>query len=122
MIAVSWKPAASSAPRIAWTWPSIAADGAMKSAPAAAAITACLPRLTRVASLSTPWSCTTPQWPWLVYSQKQVSDITTISGTVSLQIRAMRATRPFSFQVSLPTSSRWCETPKVITDLMPARA
>ena len=29
-MAVSWKPAASSAPRIAWTWPSIAADGAMK--------------------------------------------------------------------------------------------
>ena len=105
MIAVFVKPAASSERRIACTCPSIAAEGAMKSAPAAAATTACLPRFSRVASLSTPWSHSTPQWPWEVYSQKQVSDMTIISGTVDLQIRDIRATRPFSFQVSLPVAS-----------------
>jgi hypothetical protein len=40
-----------------------------------------------------------------VYSQKQVSDMTIISGTVSLQMRDMRATRPSSFHASLPVAS-----------------
>ena len=31
--------------------------------------------------------------------------MTIISGTVDLQIRDIRATRPFSFQVSLPVAS-----------------
>ncbi|MNV52247.1 hypothetical protein D3C71_1443290 [compost metagenome] len=100
----------------------MAAEGAITSAPARAAATACLPRLIRVWSLSTSWLCSTPQWPWSVYSQKQVSDITIISGTASLAMRDMRETRPSSRQVSLPLLSRWWETPKVITDLIPARA
>ena len=43
------------------------------SAPASAAVTAWRARLSMVMSLAT-WSCSiTPQWPWSVYSQKQMS-------------------------------------------------
>ena len=55
-----------------------------------------------VMSLAT-WSCSiTPQWPWSVYSQKQMSGITTSSGAARLARRTMRATRPSRFQASLP--------------------
>jgi hypothetical protein len=48
--------------------------------------------------------------------------MTIISGTASLQMRDMRATRPFSFQASLPVASVWWEIPKVITERIPALA
>jgi hypothetical protein len=43
------------------------------SAPARACETALAASHARVASLSTSWPTTLPQWPWLVYSQLQTS-------------------------------------------------
>ena len=74
----------SSARRIAATCPSIIADGATMSAPALAWQTAIWPSSSRVASLSTCWPSSTPQWPWVVNSQRQTSVMTVMSGTVCL--------------------------------------
>ena len=55
------------------------ADGAIMSAPASVATTDWRARFSMVMSFAT-WSCSiTPQWPWSVYSQKQMSGITTRS-------------------------------------------
>ena len=73
-------PSASSSARIAPTRPSIMSLGATMSAPARAWLTAARASSSSEASLSTPPSArTTPQWPWLVYSQRQTSVITTSS-------------------------------------------
>jgi len=119
---VPGKPLPSSAWRIAVTWPSIMADGAIMSAPAFAATTAWRPRFSIVWSLCTsPWAIT-PQWPCEVYSQKQVSEITTIPGAASLLRLIIRAIRPFGFHESLPSASLWCDTPNSISARTPAAA
>ena len=85
MIGVCAKPFSSSAWRIAATWPSIIADGATMSAPACACESAVRARSGSVASLSTSPSLTTPQWPWLVYSQRQTSVMTRSVGVGLLE-------------------------------------
>ena len=92
------------------------------SAPASAATTAWRARFSMVMSFTT-WSCSiTPQWPWSVYSQKQISGITTSSGAARLARRTMRATRPSRFHASLPAASLWCEMPNSISAFTPSRA
>ena len=75
------KPALSRARRMAATRPSIMSLGATTSAPALAWLTAVRASSSRVGSLSTSkpsrLSTTTPQWPWLVYSQRQTSAMRT---------------------------------------------
>ena len=71
-------------------------DGATMSAPARACETAVRASNSSVASLSTSPSTTTPQWPWLVYSQRQTSVITASSGAASLSARTARCTIPSS--------------------------
>ena len=92
------------------------------SAPASTATTAWRARFSMVMSFAT-WPCSiTPQWPWSVYSQKQVSGITTSSGAARFALRTMRATRPSRFQASLPEASLWCEMPNSISAFTPSRA
>ena len=57
-----------------------------------------------------------------MYSQKQMSGITTRSGAARLAPRTMRATRPSRFQASLPDASLWCEMPNSISAFTPSRA
>ncbi len=90
MIGTVSKPASSSPSRSAPIWPSIIADGATMSAPAFAWETAVSARTSRVASLSTSPFSSIPQWPWLVYSQRQTSVMTRMSGTFSLIPRIAR--------------------------------
>ena len=64
--------------------PSIMSLGATMSAPAAACETAVFASSSTVSSFKT-WKCSpsrrvTPQWPWLMYSQRQTSVITSSSG------------------------------------------
>ena len=66
MIVVSSWPSASSAARIAPTRPSIMSLGATMSAPASAWLTAVRASSSRLWSLSTAPSTSTPQWPWSV--------------------------------------------------------
>ena len=76
-------------------------DGATRSAPARACDSAARPRFSSVASLSTSPSTTTPQWPCVVYSQKQASTACTAArGTAFLIARSARCTRPSSFHAS----------------------
>ena len=75
---------------MARTRPSIMSLGATRSAPAAAWETATRARSSTEASLRTCASppsphSVTPQWPWLVYSQRQTSVMTRRSGTCLLQ-------------------------------------
>ena len=57
-----------------------------------------------------------------MYSQKQVSEITTSSGAASLARLIMRAISPFGFHESLPSASLWCDTPNSISARTPAAA
>ena len=67
------------------TRPSIMSLGATMSAPASAWLDRVRASSSRVWSLSTRSpSSSTPQWPWSVYSQRQTSVMTSISGTASL--------------------------------------
>ena len=75
-----------------------------------------------MASLSISPSTTTPQWPWVVYSQKQASTISTSSGTASFIARSARWTTPSACQASLPTSSFFSGRPNRMTAGMPRRA
>ena len=119
-------PAPSSARRIAPICPSIIPEGAITSAPASAATTTWRARFSSVASFSTcaspaAWPIT-PQWPWSVYSQKQLSVITTRSGAASLAARVMRASRPLGSSVSRPAASLLWLMPNSITARTPSRA
>ena len=106
MIGVSLRPCSSSAARSAPTRPSIMSLGASASAPAAACETAVRASSSSVASLSTtPSSRSTPQWPWLVYSQRQRSVITSRSGCAALIARVASWTTPSSSQAPEPSSS-----------------
>ena len=97
MMGVSAKPAASSPSRSAATWPSIMADGATMSAPAAACETAMRASSGSVASLSTvPSSSSTPQWPWSVYSHRQTSVTTASSGSWLLRAATASWITPFA--------------------------
>ena len=96
---MSAAPSSSSAARIAPTRPSIMSLGATMSAPARAWLTAVRASSSSVASLSTsgrrigPGS-KTPQWPWLVYSQRQTSAITSSSGCAARIARVASWTTP----------------------------
>ena len=96
MIGVSAKQASSSASRMAPTRPSIMSEGATMSAPASACETAVRASSSSVGSLRTVPSSTTPQWPWLVYSHRQTSVITSRSGTLSFTARTACCTMPSS--------------------------
>ena len=92
--------------------PSIMPLGATMSAPARAWLTATRPRISRVASLSTVSPRSTPQWPWLVYSQQQTSVMSSRSGWRSRSRRSARWTMPSSAKFSVPTSSFAAGRPK----------
>ena len=67
------------------------------SAPAAAWLTAVLASRGNVGSLSTaPSGISTPQWPWLMYSQRQTSVMTMSLGQRSLRRRTACCTMPSS--------------------------
>ena len=91
---MSVRPSSSSALRMAATRPSIMSLGATMSAPHSACVTAILASSSRVTSLSTSPSWTTPQWPWSVYSQRHTSVMTTRSGNSSLMARMAICTMP----------------------------
>ena len=76
------------------TCPSIIADGATMSAPASAWLTAVRARSSRDSSFRTSPSRTTPQWPCEVYSHRQVSAMTTISGAARRTARMASCTTP----------------------------
>ena len=82
---------------MAATRPSIMSEGATMSAPALAWATAVRASSARVGSfLTSPSGETRPQWPWEVYSHRQVSATTTSSGQRSLMRRMACWTMPFS--------------------------
>ena len=106
MIGVSLRPCSSSAARSAPTRPSIMSLGASASAPAAASDTAVRASSSSVRSLSTtPSSRSTPQWPWLVYSHRHRSGITSRSGFAALIARVASWTTPSSSHAPEPSSS-----------------
>ena len=80
--------------------------GATTSAPASACETAVRASSSSVASLSTtPSSRSTPQCPWLVYSQRQRSAMTSRSGCAALIARVASWTMPSSSHAPEPCSS-----------------
>ena len=91
-------PPASSAARIAPTWPSIIPLGATTCAPAAAWATAMDAYRSSVASLSTsPEPVSSPQWPWSVYSSRHRSAMSTVASPTSAarsRERQLRGSRP----------------------------
>src|SRR6266851_3845270 len=91
--------------RIAATRPSIMSEGATTSAPARTSERAVLASSGSVASLSTSPSRMTPQCPCEVYSSKQTSVTTSISGTSRLTRPTVSCTAAASSQASLPVSS-----------------
>ena len=99
MIGVSPKPPESSATRIAATRPSIMSLGATTSAPASAWLNAVRASNLSDASLSMiarlPRFFTTPQWPWLMYSHRQTSVMTSNSGRSCFNCRTAFCTMPF---------------------------
>ena len=64
----------------------------------------------------------TPQCPCVVYSQKQASTITHISGVAFLMARTACCTAPSGCQASLPTSSFFDGKPNRITAGIPSAA
>src|SRR6058998_2452923 len=96
------KPAASRAVRIAPTRPSIMSEGAITSAPARACASASAASSSRVGSLSTSPSFTTPQWPWSVYSQRQTSVTRTSPGAASRMAPSARGMMPPGSVAPLP--------------------
>ena len=94
MMTVSAEALVVEAARMAATRPSIMSDGATMSAPASAWLTAIFASSSRVRSFTISPSCTTPQWPWSMYSHRQTSVITTSSGTSSLMARIASWTTP----------------------------
>jgi hypothetical protein len=57
----------------------------------------------------------TPQWPWSVYSQRQMSAISCSSGTESFSARSAFWTMPSSAQALLPRGSLCAGMPKRMT-------
>ena len=105
------------------TRPSIMSLGAIRSAPARAWETAVRASSSRVASLSTvPSERTTPQWPWLVYSHRHRSVITSRSGWASLIARVASWTTPSSSQAPEPSSSLAAGSPNRSTAGIPSWA
>ena len=91
------------------------------SAPARACETAVAARRAIAASLSTlPSARTGPQWPWSVYSQRQVSAISTRSGFASRRRRSVSWTMPSSIQAPEPSASFDAGRPNRITPPMPS--
>src|SRR4051812_8852844 len=106
MIGVSVRPSSSSAARIAPTRPSIMSLGAMTSAPARAWLIAVRARSSTDESLSTwPSARSRPQWPWLVYSHRHRSAMTSRSGWAALIARVASCTAPSSSHAPEPSSS-----------------
>ena len=120
---MSLSPSSSRAWRIAPTRPSIMSLGATMSAPARAWATAVLESNSSVWSLSTdPSGASTPQWPWLVYSQRHRSAITIVCGTASLIARVASCTMPSSSQAPDPSSSLAAGIPNSRTAGTPSSA
>ncbi len=94
MMTVSVSPSSSRALRMAATRPSIMSLGATMSAPFSACVTAIFARSSSVTSLRTSPSCTTPQWPWSMYSHRHTSVMTISSGNSSLMARMAIWTTP----------------------------
>ena len=94
------------------TRPSIMSDGATTSAPASACDTAVRASSSRVGSLRTVPSSTMPQWPWLVYSHRHTSVITSRSGTRSFTARTACWMMPSSAYASDARASFSAGTPK----------
>ena len=105
MIATSSKRSASSAARSAPTRPSIMSEGATTSAPASACETATRASRPTVASLSTSPPSTRPQWPCEVYSHRQTSVATSMSGVSRLIARTAACTGASGSSAALPASS-----------------
>ena len=123
MIGVSLRPSSSSAARIAPTRPSIMSLGAMTSAPACAWLSAVRASRSTDASLSTlPSARSRPQWPWLVYSQRHRSAMTSRSGWASLIARVASWTTPSSSQAPEPSSSLAAGMPNSSTPGSPSAA
>src|SRR2546423_2607320 len=94
------------------TRPSIMSLGATTSAPASAWLTAVRASSSRLRSLSTSPSTTTPQWPWDVYSHRQTSVSRTNSGKRGRSARNACWTIPSSSQAPVASSSFSAGTPK----------
>ena len=77
-------------------------------------------RSSRVLSLTTRSPSITPQWPWLVYSQRQTSVTTITSGSSDLRRRTAVCTAASSSQASEPNSSFFSGRPKRITERTPS--
>ena len=95
--------------------------GATTSAPASTWLTAVRARSSSVSSLSTSPSCSTPQWPWLVYSQRQTSVTSVRPGTSARSARSARCTMPSASQAPLPSSSFSSGMPNSSTARTPER-
>jgi hypothetical protein len=96
MIGVSSKPSLSSSLLMAATRPSIMSEGATISAPASAWEDAVRARSSRLISFRTRpvFFSTTPQCPWLMYSQRHTSVTTSSSGIASFIARVASWTMP----------------------------
>src|SRR5689334_17960897 len=86
--------------------------GATTSAPASAWLTAVRASSSRLRSLSTSPSTTTPQWPCDVYSQRQTSVSRTSSGKRGRRARSACWTTPSSSHAPVASSSFASGTPK----------
>ena len=75
----------------------------------------------RVASLSTSPFLRMPQWPCVVYSQKQRSATTRTSGRASLSARNACCTMPVDAQAWLPAASFRAGIPKRSNERIPLR-
>ena len=115
---VSECPSSSRDLRMAATRPSIMSLGATTSAPALARLTAVRASWRSVESLSTAQpsrvSMTTPQWPWLVYSHRQTSAISTsfLAASVFFSARSPCCTMPNSSHAPEPCTSLVSGSPK----------
>ena len=92
------------------------------SAPASAWLTAVRASSSRLRSLSTSPSTTTPQWPCDVYSQRQTSVSRTSSGKRGRSARSAIWTMPSSSHAPVASSSFTSGTPKSITARTPLPA
>src|SRR6266853_222445 len=103
------------------TRPSIMSLGATMSAPASTCETAVRASSSRLWSLCTSPSTSTPQCPCDVYSQRQTSVMSTSSGKRGRSTRSARCTIPSSSQAPVACSSFSSGSPKRITAWTPSR-
>src|SRR5689334_6470773 len=96
--------------------------GATTSAPASAWLTAVRASSSRLRSLSTSPSTTTPQWPCEVYSQRQTSVRRTSSGKPGRSARSACWTTPSSSHAPVASSSFSAGTPNSSRARTPAAA